>query len=218
MQAFTQHEPSESCYLESIKRLCPQAKSGFQKSLILRVYKIVSISQVSQVKKTQLKENVQNWLIRLTSDPIIKILTKNSNLTKVQLETLLIDILAQNMSGKTLKYDEKARLRLIKAGVSRGSFNRTLKQARKNIIQAIYTILLLGYIGVFDSTNLSPYLEVSHKLKTYTDMYKDVFQGNKPTEEYLRIIKVLNDELETSLNALSNTNALSDKRDVTSHS
>jgi hypothetical protein len=170
------------------------------------------------VKKTQLKENVQNWLIRLTSDPIIKILTKNSNLTKVQLETLLIDILAQNMSGKALKYDEKARLRLIKAGVSRGSFNRTLKQARKNIIQAIYTILLLGYIGVFDSTNLSPYLEVSHKLKTYTDRYKDIFQGNKPTEEHLRIIKVLNEELETILNALSNTSALSDKRDVTSHS
>jgi len=170
------------------------------------------------VKKTQLKENVQNWIIRLISDPITKILMKNSNLTKIQLETLLIDILAQNISGKALKYDEKARLRLIKAGVSRGSFNRTLKQARKNVIEAIYTILLLGYLGVFDSTTLNPYLEISHKLKTYTDMYKDVFRGNKPAEEHLRIIKILNEELESSLSTLSNPSTLSEKRDVTSHS
>ena len=160
------------------------------------------------MKKTQLKENVQNWIIRLTNDPIAKILTKNSNLTKIQIETLLIDIFAQNMSGKTLKYDEKARLRLIKAGVSRGSFNRTLKQARKNVIQAIYTILLLGYFGVFDSASLNPYLEVSHKLKAYADMCKDIFQGNKPTEEHLRIIKILNQELEAILNSLSNPTAL----------
>jgi hypothetical protein len=169
------------------------------------------------VKKTQLKENVQNWIIRLTNDPIVKLLSKNSNLTKTQMETLLIDILAQNISGKSLKYDEKSRLRLIKAGVSRGSFNRTLKQARKNIVQAIYTILLLGYLGVFESTNLNPYLEISHKLKNYIDMRKDIFQGNKSTEEYLRIIKILNEELEASLSALSNPSALSERRDVTSH-
>jgi len=169
------------------------------------------------VNKTQLKENVQNWITRLTNDPVIKILIKNSNLTKIQVETLLIDILAQNISGKALKYEEKARLRLIKAGVSRGSFNRTLKQARKNVIQAIYTVLLLGYLGVFDSTNLNPYLEISQKLKTYIDMYKDISQENKPPEEYLRIIKILNEELETSLNALSSPSALSAKRDVTNH-
>jgi hypothetical protein len=170
-----------------------------------------------KVRKTQLKENVQNWIIRLTNDPIAKQLTKNSNLTKIQLETLLIDILSQNISGKTLKYDEKSRLRLIKAGVSRGSFNRTLKQARENVIQAIYTILLLSYLGIFDSTNLTPYLEISHKLKTYTDMYKDVFSGNKPSEEYFRIMKILNDELEATLNTLSNPTSMSEKRDVTSH-
>jgi hypothetical protein len=169
------------------------------------------------VKKTQLKENVQNWIISLISDPIIKILTKNSNLTKIQLETLLIDILSQNISGKSLKYEEKARLRLIKAGVSRGAFNRTLKQARKNVIEAIYTILLLGYLGIFDSTNLAPYIEISNKVKTYTGMYKDIFQGNKPSEEHLRIIKVLNEELETTLNLLSQPRGLSEKRDVTNH-
>jgi hypothetical protein len=166
----------------------------------------------------QLKENVQNWIISLTNDPIIKILIKNSHITKIQLETLLIDILAQNMSGKVLKYEEKARLRLVKAGVSRGSFNRTLRQARKNVIRAIYTILALGYLGILDSTSLNPYLEISRKLKTYADMYRDIFQVNKPSEEHFRIMKILNEELEASLNALSSARALSEKRDVTSHS
>lgn len=179
---------------------------------------MVSILRVSEVTKTQLKENVQNWIISLTSDPIIKILIKNSNITKIQMETLLIDVLSQNISGKTLRYEEKAKLRLIKAGVSRGSFNRTLRQARKNVIQAIYTVFLLGYLGIFDSTNLAPYLEISNKLKTYADTYKDIFLGNKPSEEHLRIIKILNDELESNINTLSNPKNLSDRRDVTGHS
>ena len=74
----------------------------------------------------KLKDNVQLWLNGALNDPIVKILSKNSQLTKTQLETLLIDILAENMAGKTLNYDEKARLRLTKAKLSRGSFNRTL--------------------------------------------------------------------------------------------
>ena len=68
------------------------------------------------------------WLNGALNDPIVNILAKNSQLTKTQLETLLIDILAENISGKTLNYDEKAKLRLTRAKISRGSFNRTLKR------------------------------------------------------------------------------------------
>ncbi|MEM3788357.1 MAG: hypothetical protein QXN95_00615, partial [Candidatus Bathyarchaeia archaeon] len=60
------------------------------------------------------KNSVQLWLKKSLEDPIVKILTKNSHLTKTQLETLLIDVLAENILGRTLKYDEKARLRLTK--------------------------------------------------------------------------------------------------------
>ncbi|MEM2102900.1 MAG: hypothetical protein QXM22_05245, partial [Candidatus Bathyarchaeia archaeon] len=73
-----------------------------------------------------LKENAQKWLQNALNDAITKILLKNSNLTKIQLETLLIDVLAENYVDKPLNYDEKGRLRLNKASVSRGSFNRTL--------------------------------------------------------------------------------------------
>jgi len=120
----------------------------------------------------KLKENVQIWLKKSLEDPIVKILAKNSHLTKTQLETLLINILAENISGKPLKYEEKARLRLTKAKISRGAFNRTLKQAEENVIKSIYTVLLLGYLGIFESTTLDPYIEISNKLQEYVEAHK----------------------------------------------
>jgi hypothetical protein len=155
------------------------------------------------------RELVQKWLSGSTSDPIIKILSKNSNLTKTQLETLLIDFLAPNIAGKSLTNQEKAVLRLTKAGISRGAFNHTLKQARRNIIQSIYTIILLGYLGVFEDTRLDPYLEVANKLKEYVGAYKDVISNNELATEHLRIVTMLREELETTLEKLSTPRALS---------
>jgi len=151
----------------------------------------------------KLKESVQKWITDSLSDPIAKILAKNSNLTKTQLETLLINILAENVAGKPLKYDEKARLRLLKGEISRGAFNRTLRQAKKNVIESIYTIILLGYLGVFESTQLDPYIEVASKLQTYIKAYKDILRGKRLTNEHLRIMNMLREELEASLTVLS---------------
>ena len=150
-----------------------------------------------------LKENVQNWIMYSLNDPVANILAENSNLTKIQLETLLIDVLASNIARKSLKTDEKAKLRLLKEGVSRGSFNRTLKQARRNVIESIYTILLLGYLGVFESTQLDPFLEVANKLQTYMSAYKDMMRGEGIMDEHLRLAKMLREELEVSLEKLS---------------
>jgi len=157
-----------------------------------------------------LKENVQKWLKLSLNDPITKILAENSNLTKIQLETILIDILAANISGKSLKTDEKAKLRLLKEGISRGAFNRTLRQARRNVIQSIYTILLLGYLGVFEDTRLDPFLEVANKLRTYMSAYKDMMGGEGVMDEHLRLVKMLREELEASLEKLSKPSTLED--------
>lgn len=150
-----------------------------------------------------LKGDVQNWITYLFNDPVVNILAENSNLTKIQLETLLIDVLASNIARKSLKTEEKAKLRRLKEGVSRGSFNRTLKQARRNVIKSIYTILLLGYLGVFESTQLDPFLEVSNRLQTYTSAYKDLMEGEGIMDEHLRLVKMLREELEMSLENLS---------------
>jgi len=161
-------------------------------------------------ERTTVKESVQKWLVRSIDDPIAKILAKNSNLTKTQLEILLIDFLATSIAGKSLRNEDKARLRLTKAEISRGAFNRSLRQARENVIQSMYTIILLGYLGVFSSTRLDPYLEVASKLHHYVSAYRDILSSDKLAEEQLRIVSMLREELEGSLERLSGTSALSE--------
>lgn len=151
----------------------------------------------------KLKDGVQAWLNGALSDPIVQILAKNSQLTKTQLETLLIDILAENLSDKQLKYDEKARLRLTKAKISRGSFNRTLKQSKENVIKSVYTVMLLGYLGVFESTKLDPYIEIANKLNEYVEAHNISNTEREETEEHTKLIEIIGKELEMSLKGLS---------------
>jgi hypothetical protein len=150
-----------------------------------------------------LKQGVQTWINTSINDPITTILAKNSHLTRTQLETLLIDILAESISGKQLKYDEKAMLRLAKAKISRGAFNRTLMQAKTNVIKSIYTVLLLGYLGVFEAATLDPYLEIANKLHAYLEAHKNMLNTDEDRNDQLKIIQMVRKELEMSLKQLS---------------
>ena len=151
----------------------------------------------------KLKDTVQTLLKGALNDPIVKILSKNSQLTITQLETLLIDVLAENIADKQLNYDEKASLRLTKAKLSRGSFNRTLSQSKENVIKSIYTVLLLGYLGVFETTTLDPYLEIANKLKEYMEAHQDMPEGHDGLKDHQKVIEIIREELETSLKHLS---------------
>ena len=155
------------------------------------------------VNSLKFKETSQKWLQTALDDAIAKILLKTSNLTKIQLETLLIDILAENYADKSLNYDEKGQFRLTKTPVSRGSFNRTLAQAKKNVTESMYTILLLGYLGIIQSTSLTPYLEAANKLQTYTNAYKELSKEKKDPTFQLRMINVIREELATMLERLA---------------
>ena len=146
---------------------------------------------------------MQIWLTGALSDPIVQILAKNSQLTKTQLETLLIDVLAENLSEKHLKYDEKAELRLTNAKITRGSFNRTLRQSKENVVKSVYTVLLLGYLGVFESTKLDPYLEIANKLHEYLEAHEKGLESQQNPEERLKLIGIIREELESSLKRLS---------------
>ncbi len=152
----------------------------------------------------KLKDGVTAWLNGALGDPIVQTLAKNSQLTKTQLETLLIDVLSENISGKQLNYDEKAALRLTRAKISRGSFNRTLKQSRENVIKSIYTVLLLGYLGVFETTTLDPYLEIANKLHDYVEAHQEIPNREEELKDHLKVIEIIRNELETSLKRLSN--------------
>jgi len=59
-------------------------------------------------------------------------------------------------------------------GISRGALNRTLRQARENVSEAIHTILLLGYGGLIDSPALAPFVEASELLKSQMTQFREL--------------------------------------------
>jgi hypothetical protein len=111
---------------------------------------------------------LQNLIDRAYKDPIASILLKNSSITITQYETLVIDYLTNIASDTSISFKDKALYRAKK--VSRGSFSRTLSQARGNIISSIYTILLLAYIGVFDTVPFDDYKNLAEKLSEYNKL------------------------------------------------
>ncbi len=140
---------------------------------------------------------------QLLNDPIVKTLMNNSHLTKAQVETLLIDVLAENISEKPLRYDEKARLRLTRSESTKGAFHRTLQQARRNIARAIYTVLLLGYLGLLEHVSLLPYVELANKLEDYVKAYKGVLNEREERDKFVKAISGLREEIELMLKDLS---------------
>src|SRR5207249_4177563 len=100
-------------------------------------------------------------------DRILSALLQRSNLTGAQFETLLVDQLGHDMANKRLTRSDMAQLRRDEKGISRGSFNRTLRQARENVVEAIHTVLLLGYCGLTESQASPPFwkLQSASKLK-----------------------------------------------------
>ena len=148
---------------------------------------------------------IQSWIKRLLEDPLTEILWKNSHLSKTQLETFLIDSLSEIITGKIFKYEEKAKLRLNNVVISRGSFNRTLKQAKNNINKSINTILLLGYLGIFKTPQLQPFLEISNRLNIYIKNYKSLWNKQKTERienEKIEEIVLIKNELEECLKEL----------------
>jgi hypothetical protein len=115
-------------------------------------------------------KNVQNQIISNLKDPLFKILLENSHLTKIQAETFLIDFFMVRVYGKKATLQEKASLRVSK-NVSKGSFNRTLLQGKLNVLKSVWTVMLLGYLGVLQTPSLSPYVEAANRLENYMKEY-----------------------------------------------
>ena len=140
-------------------------------------------------------------------DRVLTKLLERSNLTRTQFETILVDQLGSNMANKTLTREEMTRLRLNHGKISRGSFNRTLKQARSTVAESVHTVLLLGYSGMFESPSLAPFLEASEGLRSQVARLREA-AGDSPEVEG-RLVDTLLEDLETAMDALTGR-----KRDV----
>ncbi len=124
----------------------------------------------SEEKRTREVKSVARDTKRTIHEPILEVLLENSSLTEVQLETLLIDLVVEDRLDKHISYDDKAmvRTRLGKnSGVSRGAFNRTLSQARRNVTRCLYSMLLLAYLDLFDLAIFRPFEEIASRIGTY---------------------------------------------------
>jgi len=135
-------------------------------------------------------------------------------LTKGQLQALLIDISADFQAGKRLTLEEKANLRPDGKKTSRGAFNRTLQQARRNVIRSSFTLILLGYLNLLGSPRLEPYIEIANRLEAYVKAYEGAWERTSAgvkDEAVLRIVSLLEKELLEGLEKLSKTSALSSR-------
>ena len=147
------------------------------------------------------KFNPQNILNSANKDPIVRILLKYCNLTSIQYESLIIDYLSLNMSDIELTYKQKALLR--SKSVSRGSYSRSLSQARSNVIYSIYTILLLMYIGIYDSDPFFEYKNLSEKLSEYIE-----FIEKNDSSQRNFLISRIESELQRGIESLAHTRNL----------
>ena len=144
-------------------------------------------------------QDVKKWLKEVENDRIINILVRKSSLTRIQFETLILDLFLRQNKLNGIKRKLRTFSRSDKDRVSRGSFNRTRKQALTNVVKSIYTILLLGYLGVFDTPQLEPFVEGANRLKSYMKSIPD--DVNKRNVE--KNLEILTEIVEKELLELS---------------
>jgi hypothetical protein len=151
--------------------------------------------------KVESTVETQKMIQKAFQDPITDLLLKNSNLTRTQFETLMIDLLIDVISDENVSFKDKTLFRTHKA--SRGSFSRTLGQARHRVISSIFTIVLLSYVGVYDAKPFEEYQNLSEKLREYLSEIENT--GTKKSSVLLRRIE---EELTLGIESLSHPTKL----------
>lgn len=83
-------------------------------------------------------------------------LAQHCSLTKRQIESLNLQISARRTLGRRDKEDRPH----VISGVSEGSYYRVLGQARNNVEQAVYTMLLCSRMGLIQGGDLNRLLKM----------------------------------------------------------
>lgn len=118
----------------------------------------------------------------IRKDTIATFLLHKCNLTEVQLDTLLASKEEGNLDFKrTLREKRK---------VSKGAFERTLKQARYNIESSLYTIFLLSYLDLINQSDVSHLVRNTRmlsELKEARPLMADQMKVMDAMEEYAQM-------------------------------
>ena len=85
---------------------------------------------------------------------------KNVKLSKVQLDTLLITLLNDDKSNLNKMISQRDNRK-----VSKGSFIRTLKQAKKNVESSLFTLIILEYFSIIEKSHIINLIKIADTLK-----------------------------------------------------
>ena len=149
---------------------------------------------------TSWKEAARGSIRDLLADPVLRTMLERSSLTKAQFETFLLDQMGSEIAERRLNRHEMALLRRDRGGITRGSFNRTLKQGRTNVSESIHTMLLLGYCGLLESPGLAPFVEASDRLRTQLEELRKASGSDEAL--FNRTVKQMLEDLEQAYRAL----------------
>src|SRR6266487_2009526 len=164
-------------------------------AVVTKLYPLKTLGRV-----TTWQEGTRASVKSILKDPIVLRLLSRSNLTRAQFETLIMDQLGHDMANKQLTRGEMAQLVRNQKGISRGALNRTLRQGRENVSEAIHTILLLGYGGLIDSPALAPFVEASELLKSQMIQFEELAKDNPKL--YAERADAIIEDLEDAFQAL----------------
>ena len=158
--------------------------------------------EIQEIKK-KVKEILKNPIIKLFF-PITKKgkgAKEWTNLTKTQLETLIVDLITDEVNPN-LGYLERGNIR----GVTKRAFYRTLEQARLNLIRAIFTIMVASFLNIIDSPRLSDFNELS---QNFLDLVTINNLENQTPEEKEKWIKIYTKMIFDNVQNLKKQTALS---------
>ena len=102
----------------------------------------------------------------LEDDNLLQSIFEESNLTKTQLDSLLLAF-QYKIEGYSLGEIVKMR---DSGPVSKGSYLRTLGQAQSNFRSSLYTLLLVVYLGILDTSMVADFVALSDRLSSLKDM------------------------------------------------
>ena len=102
----------------------------------------------------------------LEDDILLQSIFEESNLTKTQLDSLL---LAFQYKIKGYSLNEIVKMR-DSGPVSKGSYLRTLGQAQSNFRGSLYTLLLVVYLGILDTSTVADFVALADRLSSLKDM------------------------------------------------
>ncbi len=102
----------------------------------------------------------------LEDDNLLQSIFEESSLTKTQLDSLLLAF-QYKIEGYSL--DEIVKMR-DSGPVSKGSYLRSLGQAQSNFRSSLYTLLLVVYLGILDTSTIADFVALSDRLSSVKDM------------------------------------------------